>query len=195
MNRSYYGWLAGSTFSVLGDTVLFFALGWAATGIGPQVAALVLTGFTVPRAVLFLLGGVIGDRIGPRRQLLVCTAIIGSCCFLLAAVVGVRGVSAGLDSAAIVKLVHAEDESPALRGWLDERAETPWVSSVLAEIESFRALARHAPEAVVRLPRVLDLIDLRELDAGIRILAQAVRPAIVRSLDAFTWRPRCASTR
>jgi uncharacterized protein len=90
-----------------------------------------------------------------------------------------------LDSAAIVKLVHAEAESAALRDWLDERIDTAWVSSVLAEIESFRALARHAPEAVVRLPRVLDLIDLRELDAGSRILAQTVRPAMVRSLDAI----------
>nr|WP_272954885.1 MFS transporter [Kribbella shirazensis] len=88
--------MAGSTLSVLGDTVLFFALGWAATGIGPRVAALVLTGFTLPRAVLLLLGGVLGDRIGPRRLLLACTAIVGACCFLLAAVVGVRGVSAGL---------------------------------------------------------------------------------------------------
>jgi MFS family permease len=96
VNRSYYGWLAGSTLSVLGDTVLFFALGWAATGLGPQVAALVLTGFTLPRAVLLLLGGVVGDRVGPRRLLLVCSAIVGTCCFLLAGVVGVRGVSAGL---------------------------------------------------------------------------------------------------
>ncbi|GAA1548257.1 MFS transporter [Kribbella hippodromi] len=96
MNRAYYGWLAGSTLSVLGDTALFFALSWAATGIGPQIAALVLTGFTLPRAVLLLLGGVLGDRIGPRRLLVVCTAIVGACCFLLAVVVGVRGVSAGL---------------------------------------------------------------------------------------------------
>ncbi|GAA1153629.1 MFS transporter [Kribbella jejuensis] len=96
MNRAYYGWLAGSTLSVLGDTALFFALGWAATGIGPRVAALVLTGFTLPRAVLLLLGGVLGDRLGPRRLLLTCTAIVGTCCFLLALVVGVRGVSAGV---------------------------------------------------------------------------------------------------
>jgi hypothetical protein len=32
-----------------------------------------------------------------------------------------------------------------LRGWLDERADTGWVSSVLTEIESFRALAGYAP--------------------------------------------------
>lgn len=89
-----------------------------------------------------------------------------------------------LDSAAIVKLVHAETESQALRDWLDERAETGWVSSALAEVESFRALARHAPQAAVRLHLVLDLIDLIDLDPGIRILAQTVRPATVRTLDA-----------
>jgi len=65
-----------------------------------------------------------------------------------------------LDSAAVVKLVHAEAESAALRAWLDERAETGWISSVLTEIESFLALARYAPGAVTRLPSVLDLIDL-----------------------------------
>jgi uncharacterized protein len=90
-----------------------------------------------------------------------------------------------LDSAAVVKLVHAEPESAALRGWLDERAETGWISSVLAEIESFRALARYAPEAVSRLPAVLDQIDLIDLDPGIRILAQTAKPATVRSLDAI----------
>ena len=90
-----------------------------------------------------------------------------------------------LDSAAVVKLAHVEPESSALRGWLDDRAETGWISSVLTEIESFRALARYAPEAVSRLPAVLDQIDLIDLDPPIRILAQAVRPAAVRSLDAI----------
>jgi predicted nucleic acid-binding protein len=90
-----------------------------------------------------------------------------------------------LDSAAVVKLVHAEPESAALRGWLDERAETRWVSSVLTEIESFRALARYAPEAASRLPAVLDQIDLIELDQRIRMLARAVMPVTVRSLDAI----------
>jgi predicted nucleic acid-binding protein len=90
-----------------------------------------------------------------------------------------------LDSAAVVKLVHAESESQALRDWLDERADTGWTSSALVEIESFRALARHAPEAVTRLHPVLDLIDMVELDASTRILAQTIRPATVRSLDAI----------
>jgi uncharacterized protein len=90
-----------------------------------------------------------------------------------------------LDSAAVVKLVHAEPESQALRDWLDERAETGWISSVLVEIEAFRALARHAPAAVVRLHPVLDQIELIDLSPRIRILAQTVQPTAVRSLDAI----------
>jgi uncharacterized protein len=47
---------------------------------------------------------------------------------------------------------------------------------VLTEIESFRALARNAPEAVSRRPAVLDQIDLVEVDQHIRMLARAVMP-------------------
>src|SRR6185312_14450428 len=90
-----------------------------------------------------------------------------------------------LDSAAVVKLVHAEPESQALRAWLDERAETAWVSSVLMEIESFRALAWYAPEAVARLHPVPEQIELIDLTPRIRILAQTARPVTVRSLDAI----------
>ena len=90
-----------------------------------------------------------------------------------------------LDSAAVVKLAHAEPESAALRGWLDERAETPWISSVLTEIESFRALLRYAPQAASRLPAVLDQIDLIDVSPRVRMAAQTVRPVTVRSLDAI----------
>lgn len=90
-----------------------------------------------------------------------------------------------LDSAAVVKLVHAEPESAALRAWLDERADTGWTSSVLVEIEAFRALARYAPEAVARLAPVLDQIDLIALSPQVRMLAQTVEPVTVRSLDAI----------
>jgi predicted nucleic acid-binding protein len=90
-----------------------------------------------------------------------------------------------LDSAAVVKLAHAEPESAALRDWLDKRAEAQWISSVLTEIESFRALARYAPEAVSRLPAVLDQIDLIDVDQPIRMVARTVMPTTVRSLDAI----------
>jgi predicted nucleic acid-binding protein len=90
-----------------------------------------------------------------------------------------------LDSAAIVKLVHAEPESAALRAWLNERADTDWASSVLVEIESFRALVRYAPEAVARLHPVLDQIELIDMSPRVRTLAQTVRPVTVRSLGAI----------
>lgn len=90
-----------------------------------------------------------------------------------------------MDSAAIVKLVHAEKETRALREWLDERIDAPWTSSTLLEIEAFRALARYAPEAASRLHPVLDIMTLVDIDVGIRISAQTVRPATVRSLDAI----------
>lgn len=90
-----------------------------------------------------------------------------------------------LDAAAVVKLVHPEAESQALRDWLDERAGIGWTSSTLLEIESFRALARYAPDSVMRLHPVLDLIELVELDPGIRIVAQTIKPVTVRSLDAI----------
>ena len=102
-----------------------------------------------------------------------------------------------LDSAAVVKLVHAEPESAALRGWLDERAETPWISSVLTEIESFRALARYAPEAAFRLPAIMDQIDLIDVDQRIRMLARAVTPGNkpprrARCTPPRRWSPRSA---
>jgi predicted nucleic acid-binding protein len=90
-----------------------------------------------------------------------------------------------LDSAAVVKLVHAEAESQALRGWLADRSSLGWVSSVLVEVETVRALARHAPAAVSRLPPVLDLMVLVEISSEVRALAQTVTPPAVRTLDAI----------
>jgi uncharacterized protein len=90
-----------------------------------------------------------------------------------------------LDSSAAVKLVHAEAESQTLRDWLDARVGAPWVSSVLLEIETYRALARHAPVSLPRLSMVLDVIDLVDLDADIRARAREVGPLSVRSLDAI----------
>jgi uncharacterized protein len=90
-----------------------------------------------------------------------------------------------LDSAAVVKLVHAEAESQALRDWLGDRSSLGWVSSVLVEVETVRALARHAPEAVSRLPPILDLMLLVEIRPEVRALAQTVMPPAARTLDAI----------
>ncbi|MFL6111250.1 MAG: type II toxin-antitoxin system VapC family toxin [Catenulispora sp.] len=90
-----------------------------------------------------------------------------------------------LDSAALVKLVQDEPESDALVAWLDQRIDTPWVSSVLLEIEAFRVVIRAGPDAIPNLRTFLDMIELVELNPGIRILAQTAKPASVRSLDAI----------
>lgn len=90
-----------------------------------------------------------------------------------------------LDSAAVVKLVHAEADSQALRDWLGDHSSLGWVSSVLVEVETTRALARQAPEAVSRLPAILDLMFLVEIGSEVRALAQTVMPPAVRTLDAI----------
>jgi uncharacterized protein len=95
-----------------------------------------------------------------------------------------------LDSAAAVKLIHAEAHSAALRTFLDQRPEIGWVSSALVEVETFRALARATsptdmPAVINDFNTLLDFIDRIEIDPGIRILAQTVNPPTVRSLDAI----------
>lgn len=95
-----------------------------------------------------------------------------------------------LDSAAAVKLIHTEAHSAALRTFLEERSEVGWVSSVLLEVETYRALARAVaptvmPTVVNDLHTLLDFINRIEIDSSIRILAQTVDPPTVRSLDAI----------
>lgn len=95
-----------------------------------------------------------------------------------------------LDSAAAVKLIHAEAHSAALRTFLDERPEIGWVSSALLEVETYRALARAVaptsmPSIINDFHTLLDFVDRIEIDPGIRILAQTVAPPSVRSLDAI----------
>ncbi|MET9773804.1 MFS transporter [Streptomyces sp. NPDC006367] len=61
-------WVAAYTASMLGDTVFFLALSWAAVRSGsPAEAGIVTAVSAVPRALLMLGGGVIADRLGPRR--------------------------------------------------------------------------------------------------------------------------------
>ncbi|MGW6913964.1 MFS transporter [Kitasatospora sp. NPDC054939] len=78
-------WLAGSTASLLGDAVLHFALGWAASARGGGAAALVLTAVTVPRTALLLLGGAVADRFGTRRVLLAGDAVMLAATLVVAA--------------------------------------------------------------------------------------------------------------
>ncbi|MEU1282622.1 MFS transporter [Streptomyces sp. NPDC005805] len=61
-------WLGAYTASAAGDSVYYLALTWAATRGGSAAeAGAVLAVSAVPRALLMLGGGVLADRLGPRR--------------------------------------------------------------------------------------------------------------------------------
>ncbi|MEU9599446.1 MFS transporter [Streptomyces sp. NPDC048109] len=61
-------WVGAYTVSMVGDMVFFLALSWAAVQNGtPAQAGLVTAVSAVPRALLMLGGGVVADRLGPRR--------------------------------------------------------------------------------------------------------------------------------
>ncbi|MBL1084781.1 MFS transporter [Streptomyces actinomycinicus] len=80
-------WLGAYTSSMLGDSVYYIALSWAAVQAGsPAQAGLVMSVSAVPRAVLLLGGGVIADRLGPRR------VVIGSDAVRCAAVLAVAAL-------------------------------------------------------------------------------------------------------
>ncbi|MFF3089481.1 MFS transporter [Streptomyces nojiriensis] len=82
--RVYLVWLIGTRASLLGDAVLYFALGWAASAHGGGMGALVLTAVTLPRTLLLLLGGAVGDRFGARRVMITGDAVMLTATLVLA---------------------------------------------------------------------------------------------------------------
>ncbi|MFD0020922.1 MFS transporter [Streptomyces sp. NPDC058382] len=76
-------WLGAYTASMIGDSVYYMALAWAATHAGSaSQTGLVLAAGSIPRALLLLGGGVLADRIGPRRVVVAsdtarCLVILG----------------------------------------------------------------------------------------------------------------------
>ncbi|MFF7091484.1 MFS transporter [Streptomyces rubradiris] len=80
-------WLGAYASSMLGDNVYYLALSWAAVQAGtPAQAGLVMSASALPRAVLMLGGGVVADRLGPRR------VVIGSDAVRCAAVLAVAAL-------------------------------------------------------------------------------------------------------
>ncbi|WP_406070599.1 MFS transporter [Streptomyces sp. NBC_01020] len=81
-------WLGAYTASVTGDVTYFLALTWAATRTaGPAQAGAVLAAGAVPRALLMLGGGVVADRFGARRVVVVsdlvrCAVILTAAAFI-----------------------------------------------------------------------------------------------------------------
>ncbi|MFE4794710.1 MFS transporter [Streptomyces sp. NPDC056708] len=79
-------WLGAYTASMIGDSVYYMALAWAAARTGSATqTGLVLAVGSIPRALLMLGGGVLADRIGPRR------VVIGSDAARCLVVLGLAG--------------------------------------------------------------------------------------------------------
>ncbi|MFG2623626.1 MFS transporter [Streptomyces sp. NPDC048473] len=79
-------WLGAYAASMIGDSVYYMALAWAAarTGSASQTGLVLAVG-SIPRALLMLGGGVLADRIGPRR------VVIGSDAARCLVVLGLAG--------------------------------------------------------------------------------------------------------
>lgn len=88
-----------------------------------------------------------------------------------------------LDTSALVKLVVAERETPALRAWLGEK-DRDYVSSDLTRAELMRAVRRAAPDRLVQVRGVLDSVTLLEVTSHIFEEAGRLDPSILRTLDA-----------
>ncbi|MEU1176167.1 MFS transporter [Streptomyces sp. NPDC005820] len=132
-------WLGAYTASMVGDSVYYLALSWAAVQAGtPTQAGLVMTASAVPRALLMLGGGVIADRFGPRR------IVIGSDAVRCAAVLAVAALlfltSPGLWPLALLALVFGAVDAvfvPAV-GALPARVAS---HDQLARVQGMRGLA------------------------------------------------------
>jgi MFS family permease len=132
-------WLVAYSASVIGDSVYFLALGWAALRIGGQAqVGLVMAAGAVPRAVLMLGGGVIADRFGPRK------IIIGSdsvrCLVVLSVSIALMVTTPGVWILVVVALIFGAVDAvflPAI-GALPSRITEP---SQLARVQGMRALA------------------------------------------------------
>jgi len=88
-----------------------------------------------------------------------------------------------LDASALVKLVLDEKETPALTAYLESRPLL--VSSIVAEVEVYRAARRADPGSTSQAAQVLELVSLIDLDRAILDLARTIDPPPLRTLDAI----------
>lgn len=88
-----------------------------------------------------------------------------------------------LDSSALVKLVVAESESPALLRYLAGEPER--ASCALARAEVPRAVRAHGAAAITRARRLLQRLNLVQIDDELLDAAATIDPRILRSLDAI----------
>lgn len=97
-----------------------------------------------------------------------------------------------LDTSALVKLIVAEDESQALKHFLDAHADDSSFSSALARTELIRAVAPNGTQAIAAARDLLNTLDTVMLTRQLLDDAGTVLPLRLRSLDAIhltaAWR-------
>ncbi|MFD4023463.1 MFS transporter [Streptomyces sp. NPDC058576] len=132
-------WLGAYTASMIGDSVYFMALAWAAARTGSASGTgLVLAAGSVPRALLMLGGGVLADRLGPRRVVIGSDAARALLVLSLAATLVLTAPTVGV--LVVVALLFGAVDAlflPAV-GALPPRISGP---GQLARIQGLRALA------------------------------------------------------
>ncbi|WP_435252339.1 MFS transporter [Streptomyces tendae] len=132
-------WVGAYTASMLGDSVFFLALSWAAVRQGSPAEAGVVTAVSaVPRALLMLGGGVVVDRLGPRRVVIGSDAV--RCAAVLAVAALLFATDPGLWLLALLALVFGAVDAlfmPAV-GALPARITT---KDQLARVQGMRGLA------------------------------------------------------
>ena len=89
-----------------------------------------------------------------------------------------------VDTSALVKLVVAEQESAALRAWLEE-LDRELVSCDLVRTELIRAIRRAVPDRMLQARAVLDAITLLQVTPAVFEGAGRLDPSGMRSLDAI----------
>src|SRR2546425_9252586 len=89
-----------------------------------------------------------------------------------------------LDTSAVVKLLMAERESPALRKWLRRRPDR--VSAALLRVELVRVVRRAGfPRLIPEARKLLAGIHLIRLDDALLDRAADLDPTEIRSLDSI----------
>ena len=90
-----------------------------------------------------------------------------------------------LDTSATVKLVTAEQESPALIDWLNVHPDENLATSAIGHIELIRAATRAGAAATAVARNVSSTIDTLVLTDTIAAIAATIPPAELRTLDAI----------
>jgi hypothetical protein len=90
-----------------------------------------------------------------------------------------------LDTSATVKLVTAEQESPALINWLNAHPDEDLATSAIGHIELIRAATRAGAAAIAAARNIASTLDTLVLTDTIAAIAATIPPAELRTLDAI----------